>query len=69
MHILAIRNNCYLSSLIHSRNLRQKNFLSRCYHLKSCSVRVIKNRECPIEPNNYIDHTLFTKNDEECKSK
>ena len=40
-----------------------------CYHLRGCAVRVIVNRECPIEPNNYIDHTLFTKNDEECKSK
>ena len=40
-----------------------------CYHLKSCSKRVIKNQECPIEKNNYIDHTLFNVNNEECRAK
>lgn len=40
-----------------------------CYHLKSCSPRVIKNQECPLEKNNYIDHTLFTDSTEQCKIK
>lgn len=40
-----------------------------CYHLKSCSKRVIKNQECPIEKNNYIDHTLFNEDNEACRAK
>ena len=32
-----------------------------CYHLKSCSPRIIRRQECPIEVNNYIDHMLFTR--------
>ncbi len=37
-----------------------------CYHLKSCSRRVIRDRECPLEPNNYIDHNMFTKRTKDC---
>lgn len=40
-----------------------------CYHLKSCSPRIIKREECPIEVNNYIDHTLFTKTPADCLAK
>jgi len=40
-----------------------------CYHLKSCSRRVIRRRECPLEPNNYIDHHLFTRTDELCQQR
>jgi N-acetylneuraminic acid mutarotase len=38
-----------------------------CYHLKSCSPRIIRSQECPLEKNNYIDHTLFTKSTEACR--
>lgn len=40
-----------------------------CYHLKSCSKRVIRDRECPLEPNNYIDHTLFVRQAATCREK
>ncbi len=40
-----------------------------CYHLKSCSPRIIRSQECPLEKNNYIDHTLFTKSTEQCRQK
>jgi len=38
-----------------------------CYHLKSCAPRIIRSMECPLEKNNYIDHTLFTKSSEDCR--
>lgn len=38
-----------------------------CYHLKKCSPRMIRQTECPLERNNYIDHYLFTQSPEECE--
>eukprot|EP00095_Tigriopus_kingsejongensis_P005001 snap_masked-scaffold139_size317827-processed-gene-0.5 protein:Tk05001 transcript:snap_masked-scaffold139_size317827-processed-gene-0.5-mRNA-1 annotation:"kelch domain-containing protein" len=40
-----------------------------CYHLRSCSPRVIKNQACPLEKNNYIDHMLFTKTTAQCRTR
>ena len=40
-----------------------------CYHLRKCSPRVIQRTTCPLERNNYIDHFLFTKTQEDCKKK
>lgn len=40
-----------------------------CYHLKSCSPRIIAKEECPLEVNNYIDHMLFTRSEKDCLTK
>ena len=60
----ASNGNCGYYKYFDSGDQRQP---LMCYHLKSCSRRVIRDRECPLEPNNYIDHTLFVKDSQECR--
>ncbi len=62
-HSCSRNPNCGYYKYFDSGDARQP---LMCYHLKSCSRRVIRDRECPLEPNNYIDHSLFVKNSEDC---
>ena len=57
---------CYHLKSCAPRIIRDKVRLTLVAHFL-LEVGALQMQECPLEKNNYIDHTLFTKSSEDCR--